>query len=178
MLMKVVEERDYEIAFLKNHIESRDAAESSHKHTVKNTDKGKAVMQESQPQNSTSIASLSVQQLQEMIASSIKTLKLSPCTPNHIRRGSTISECRMDTNLPSSNSLMEKATQNNMLLTSSKHVKLLVREEIYWSNSSFELSKEMPSTGTSIWSLNPLIIGSNLRGTFSTVSTAPDVSSA
>ncbi|KAA0033167.1 ty3-gypsy retrotransposon protein [Cucumis melo var. makuwa] len=28
MLMKVVEERDYEIAFLKNHIESRDAAES------------------------------------------------------------------------------------------------------------------------------------------------------
>ncbi|KAA0056121.1 ty3-gypsy retrotransposon protein [Cucumis melo var. makuwa] len=72
MLMKVVEERDYEIAFLKNHIESRDAAESSHKHTVKNTDKGKAVMQESQPQNSTSIASLSVQQLQEMIASSIK----------------------------------------------------------------------------------------------------------
>ncbi|KAA0064216.1 retrotransposon gag protein [Cucumis melo var. makuwa] len=44
MLMKVVEERDYEIAFLKNHIESRDAAESSHKHTVKNTDKGKAEM--------------------------------------------------------------------------------------------------------------------------------------
>ncbi|KAA0055534.1 ty3-gypsy retrotransposon protein [Cucumis melo var. makuwa] len=33
MLMKVVEERDYEIAFLKNHIKSRDAAESSHKHT-------------------------------------------------------------------------------------------------------------------------------------------------
>ncbi|KAA0025377.1 ty3-gypsy retrotransposon protein [Cucumis melo var. makuwa] len=73
MLMKVVEERDYEIAFLKNHIESRDAAESSHKHTVKNTNKGKAVMQESQPQNSTSIESLSVQQLQEMIANSIKT---------------------------------------------------------------------------------------------------------
>ncbi|TYK09793.1 ty3-gypsy retrotransposon protein [Cucumis melo var. makuwa] len=73
MLMKVVEERDYEIAFLKNHIESHDAAESSHKHTVKNTDKGKAVMQESQSQNSTSIESLSVQQLQEMIANSIKT---------------------------------------------------------------------------------------------------------
>ncbi|KAA0051517.1 ty3-gypsy retrotransposon protein [Cucumis melo var. makuwa] len=73
MLMKVVEERDYEIASLKNHIESRDAAESSHKHTVKNTDKGKTVMQEIQPQNSTSIASLSVQQLQEMIANSIKT---------------------------------------------------------------------------------------------------------
>ena len=56
MLMKAIEERDYEIASLKNHIESCDVAESSHKHTVKNTNKGKAVIQESQPQNSTSIA--------------------------------------------------------------------------------------------------------------------------
>ncbi|KAA0037666.1 retrotransposon gag protein [Cucumis melo var. makuwa] len=46
MLMKVVEERDSEIASLKNHIESRDAAESSHTHTVKNADKGKTIMQE------------------------------------------------------------------------------------------------------------------------------------
>ncbi|TYK02185.1 ty3-gypsy retrotransposon protein [Cucumis melo var. makuwa] len=73
MLMKVVEERDYEIASLNNHIQSRDAVESSYKHIVKNTNKRKAVRQESQPQNSTSIASLSVQQLQEMIANSIKT---------------------------------------------------------------------------------------------------------
>ncbi|KAA0060608.1 ty3-gypsy retrotransposon protein [Cucumis melo var. makuwa] len=73
MLMKAVEERDFEIALLKNHIESHDAAESSHSHTIKNVNKGKAIMQESQPQNSTSIASLSVQQLQEMIANSIKT---------------------------------------------------------------------------------------------------------
>ncbi|KAA0048559.1 ty3-gypsy retrotransposon protein [Cucumis melo var. makuwa] len=73
MLIKEVEERDYEIAFLKNHIESRDAVESSHEHTVKNTDKRKTAMRESQPQNSTSIASLSVQQLQEMIENSIKT---------------------------------------------------------------------------------------------------------
>ena len=71
--MKAVEEKDNQIASLKNHIERRDVAESSHIHTIKNTDKGKAVMQESQPQNSTSIASLSVQQLQEMIANSIKT---------------------------------------------------------------------------------------------------------
>ncbi|KAA0043321.1 ty3-gypsy retrotransposon protein [Cucumis melo var. makuwa] len=34
MLMKAVEERDFEIALLKNHIESRDAAESSHTHTL------------------------------------------------------------------------------------------------------------------------------------------------
>ena len=72
MLMKVVEEKDNEIASLKNHIERHDA-ESSHTHTIKNTDKRKTIMQESQPQNSTSIASISIQQLQEMIANSIKT---------------------------------------------------------------------------------------------------------
>ncbi|TYK26475.1 ty3-gypsy retrotransposon protein [Cucumis melo var. makuwa] len=58
MLMKAIEERDYEITSLKNHIESRDAAESSHSHIVKNVDKVKAIMQESQLQNSTSIASI------------------------------------------------------------------------------------------------------------------------
>ena len=73
ILMKALEERDYEIKSLKNKIESRDATESSHTNTVKNADKGKAIMQESQPQNSTSIASLFVQPLQEMIANSIKT---------------------------------------------------------------------------------------------------------
>ncbi|KAA0033096.1 ty3-gypsy retrotransposon protein [Cucumis melo var. makuwa] len=73
MLMKTVEERDYEIASLKNHIESRDAAESSHTHIAKNANKGKSVMQESSSQKSTSISSLSVKQLQEMIASFIKT---------------------------------------------------------------------------------------------------------
>ena len=35
MLMKVLEERDYEIESLKNHIKSRDATESSQTHTVK-----------------------------------------------------------------------------------------------------------------------------------------------
>ncbi|KAA0062850.1 ty3-gypsy retrotransposon protein [Cucumis melo var. makuwa] len=73
MLMKAIEEKDYEIAYLKNHIKSHDAAESSHKHTIKNIDKGKTIFQESQPQNSTSISSLSVQQLQKMITNSIKT---------------------------------------------------------------------------------------------------------
>ena len=73
MLIKAIEDRNYEIASLKNHIESCDVVESSHTHTIKNNDKGKAVPQESQPQNSTSIASLSIQQLQYMIANSIKT---------------------------------------------------------------------------------------------------------
>ncbi|KAA0039604.1 ty3-gypsy retrotransposon protein [Cucumis melo var. makuwa] len=49
MLMKAVEERDFEIASLKNHIESRDDAESSLTHTIKNVDKVKSIMQESQP---------------------------------------------------------------------------------------------------------------------------------
>ena len=44
MLMKALEERDYGIESLKNHIESCDAAESSHTHTVKNADKGKTIM--------------------------------------------------------------------------------------------------------------------------------------
>ncbi|KAA0066971.1 ty3-gypsy retrotransposon protein [Cucumis melo var. makuwa] len=35
MLMKAVEEMDFEIASLKNHIKSRDAAESSHTHIIK-----------------------------------------------------------------------------------------------------------------------------------------------
>ncbi|KAA0050796.1 ty3-gypsy retrotransposon protein [Cucumis melo var. makuwa] len=44
MLMKVVEERDYEIASLNNHIEGRNTAKSSHTHIVKNIDKGKAMI--------------------------------------------------------------------------------------------------------------------------------------
>ncbi|KAA0054932.1 ty3-gypsy retrotransposon protein [Cucumis melo var. makuwa] len=40
MLMKAVEEKDFEIASLKNHIESPDAVESSHTHTIKKVDKG------------------------------------------------------------------------------------------------------------------------------------------
>ena len=47
MLLKAVEERDYEIASLKNHIESRDAVESSHTPAVKNNDKEKKALQDS-----------------------------------------------------------------------------------------------------------------------------------
>ena len=61
MLMKAVEEKDFKIASLNNHIENCDVAKSSH-HTLSNIDKGKTIMQESQPQNSTSITSLSAQQ--------------------------------------------------------------------------------------------------------------------
>ncbi|KAA0057704.1 ty3-gypsy retrotransposon protein [Cucumis melo var. makuwa] len=52
---------------------TREAAESSHTSVVKATDKGKNVVQENQPQQqSVSIASLLVQQLQDMIANFIR----------------------------------------------------------------------------------------------------------
>ena len=60
MLMKAIEEMDYEIASIKNHIESRDADESSHTHIIKDNERGNTILQESQPQNSISIALLYV----------------------------------------------------------------------------------------------------------------------
>ncbi|KAA0054171.1 ty3-gypsy retrotransposon protein [Cucumis melo var. makuwa] len=52
---------------------TRETAESSQTPVVKATDKGKNVVQENQPQQqSVSVASLSVQQLQDMIANSIR----------------------------------------------------------------------------------------------------------
>ncbi|KAA0040518.1 ty3-gypsy retrotransposon protein [Cucumis melo var. makuwa] len=72
-LMKVVEERDHEIAALKDQMKAYETAESSKTPVVKATDKGKNVVQENQPQQqSISVASLSVQQLQDMIVNSIR----------------------------------------------------------------------------------------------------------
>ncbi|TYK00107.1 ty3-gypsy retrotransposon protein [Cucumis melo var. makuwa] len=72
-LMKVVEERDQEIAALKDQMKACETGESSQTPIVKATDKGKNVVQENQPQQqSVFVASLSVQQLQDMIANSIR----------------------------------------------------------------------------------------------------------
>ncbi|KAA0033935.1 ty3-gypsy retrotransposon protein [Cucumis melo var. makuwa] len=72
-LMKVIEERDHEIAALKDQMKACETGESSQTPVVKATDKGKNVVQENQPQQqSVSVASLSVQQLQDMIANSIR----------------------------------------------------------------------------------------------------------
>ncbi|KAA0039052.1 ty3-gypsy retrotransposon protein [Cucumis melo var. makuwa] len=138
MLMKAVEERDYEIASLKNHIESRDAAESSHTHTANNIEKGKTIMQESQPQNSTSIASLFVQQLQEIIANSIKTQYHGPAQtfsfyskPYTKRIGNLI----MSTGYQPPKFQQFDGNGNikkNALPISLKHVKLLEQEGIFW----------------------------------------------
>ncbi|KAA0061331.1 ty3-gypsy retrotransposon protein [Cucumis melo var. makuwa] len=72
-LMKVVEERDHEITTLREQMQTRETAESSQTPVVKATDKGKNAVQDNQPQQqSVSVASLSVQQLHDMIANSIR----------------------------------------------------------------------------------------------------------
>ena len=72
-LMKVVEERDHKITALGEQMRTRETAKSSQTLVVKATDKGKNVVQENQPQQqSVYVASLSVQQLQDMIANSIR----------------------------------------------------------------------------------------------------------
>ncbi|TYK13602.1 ty3-gypsy retrotransposon protein [Cucumis melo var. makuwa] len=73
MLIKAVEARNYEIASLKNHIESRDASESSHNILSRILTKGRQLCKKVNHKISTSIVSLSVQQLQEMTANFIKT---------------------------------------------------------------------------------------------------------
>ncbi|KAA0054154.1 ty3-gypsy retrotransposon protein [Cucumis melo var. makuwa] len=72
-LMKAVEERDHEITALREQMRTRETIESSQTPVVKATDKGKNVVQENQPQlQSVSDTSLSIQQLQDMIANSIR----------------------------------------------------------------------------------------------------------
>ncbi|KAA0040572.1 ty3-gypsy retrotransposon protein [Cucumis melo var. makuwa] len=71
-LMKAVEERDHEIATLKDQIKACETTESSKTPAVKADDKEKVVLQENQMQQSISITCLSVQQLQDMITSSIR----------------------------------------------------------------------------------------------------------
>ncbi|KAL0461068.1 UNVERIFIED_CONTAM: hypothetical protein Slati_0734000 [Sesamum latifolium] len=81
-LQKIVEDKDLQIAQLMNKLEPTNAGESSNNHSSasKNTEKEKRAdeeppMQESAQKSShsaTSIAALSVQQLQEMIANTIK----------------------------------------------------------------------------------------------------------
>ncbi|KAA0035353.1 ty3-gypsy retrotransposon protein [Cucumis melo var. makuwa] len=71
-LMKVVKERDHEIVALKYQIKAYETAESSKTPAVKANDKGKVVLQENHMQKSMHVTSLSVQQLQDMAANSIR----------------------------------------------------------------------------------------------------------
>ncbi|TYK29266.1 retrotransposon gag protein [Cucumis melo var. makuwa] len=71
--MKVVEERDHKITTLREQMRTYETVESSQTPVVKASDKGKNAVQENQPQQQSAyIASLSLQQLQDMIANSIR----------------------------------------------------------------------------------------------------------
>ncbi|KAA0067537.1 ty3-gypsy retrotransposon protein [Cucumis melo var. makuwa] len=73
LLMKVVEEQDYKIVALKELMQTPETAELSQTYVAKTIDKEKNVVQESQPQQQlASVASLSIQQLQDMIVNSIR----------------------------------------------------------------------------------------------------------
>ncbi|TYJ96836.1 ty3-gypsy retrotransposon protein [Cucumis melo var. makuwa] len=73
LLMKLVEERDHEIKALREQVWVRETTESSQTPVVKASDKGKNVVQENPPQQQLAfVASLSVQQVQDMIANSIR----------------------------------------------------------------------------------------------------------
>ncbi|TYK02512.1 ty3-gypsy retrotransposon protein [Cucumis melo var. makuwa] len=73
LLMKVVEERDHEIAALREQMQTLKTTKSSQTFVAKAGDKGKNVVQENQPQQqSASIDSLSVHQLHDMIVNSIR----------------------------------------------------------------------------------------------------------
>ena len=73
LLIKVVDERDHEIAALKEQMQTRETVELSQTLVVKAGDKGKNVVQENQAQQqSTFVAYVLVQQLQDIITNSIK----------------------------------------------------------------------------------------------------------
>ena len=61
--MKFVEEREHEIAALKDQMKACETAESSKTSTVKADDKGKVILQENPTQHFIFVTSLLVQQL-------------------------------------------------------------------------------------------------------------------
>ena len=71
-LKKIIEERDHEIATLKDQMKACETTKSSKTLALKANDKGKAMLQENQTQQSISITSLSVKQLQDMITNFIR----------------------------------------------------------------------------------------------------------
>ncbi|KAL0391458.1 UNVERIFIED_CONTAM: hypothetical protein Slati_4530900 [Sesamum latifolium] len=92
-LQKIVEDKDIQIAQLMNKLEPTNAGESSHNHSSasKNAEKDQAdeepPMQESAQKSSysaTSVAVLSVQQLQEMIANTIKAQYSGSAQSSHV----------------------------------------------------------------------------------------------
>lgn len=71
LLMKAMKERDHEIVVLRDQIKACEIVESSQTSPIKANDRGNVVLQENQVQQYIFIASLSVQQLYNMITCSI-----------------------------------------------------------------------------------------------------------
>ena len=74
LLTKALEDKDLQIATLMNKLEVQDFGESSHGHkfTSAKDDVGREIKDTSRREQSTSVASLSVQQLQDMITNTIR----------------------------------------------------------------------------------------------------------
>ena len=74
LLTKALEDKDLQIATLMNKLEVQDLGELSHGHkfTFAKDDKGREIENTSQWEQSTLIALLSVQQLQDMITNTIR----------------------------------------------------------------------------------------------------------
>ncbi|KAA0067220.1 ty3-gypsy retrotransposon protein [Cucumis melo var. makuwa] len=70
--MTAIEERDHEIIALKDQKKACEPIELSKTPPVKANDKGKVVLEENKTQQSMSVTLLSIQQLQDMITSSIR----------------------------------------------------------------------------------------------------------
>ena len=73
LLTKALEDKDLQIATLMNKLEVQDLGESSHGHKFTSTkdDKGREIENTPRREQSTSVASLSVQQLQDIITNTI-----------------------------------------------------------------------------------------------------------
>lgn len=74
LLTKALEDKDLQIATLTNKLEVQDLGESSHGHKFTSTkdDEGREIENTPRREQSTSVASLSVQQLQDMITNTIR----------------------------------------------------------------------------------------------------------
>ena len=74
LLTKALEDKDLQIATLMNKLEVQDLGESNHGHkfTLAKDDKGREIENTPRQEQSTSVASLSVQQLHNMITNTIR----------------------------------------------------------------------------------------------------------
>ena len=165
---------------VQNQGESSKGHSQTHQHTSQGAYTSSPKKAGGQQGSSTSISSLSVQQLQDMITNTIRAQygghhKTLWCIQNHTPRGLTFYRCLRVTNLLSFNSSMEKGIRSNISLISSRLAITLVRMGTCSLSNSCVLFEETPLIGTWILSLSPLIVGSRWKGNSWIISTVLDV---